>query len=806
MCGTGGIRKTGRHKIFPFFGACLRTGGLVILLSLAVAAQIPSPRSVLGFTPSDDKTIADWHQITDYFAKLDKASKRVTVRQLGFSTLGKPLIVAFISSDSNIKKLEKYRRISARLADPRKVSGDRELESLIKDGKTIVSISCSIHSTEIVASQMSMNLAYELASTNDKDTKEILDNTILMLIPSPNPDGIDIVADWYRKTLGTKSEGTAPPEVYHQYAGHDDNRDWFMLNLKETQAITKLFWQEWFPQIVYDIHQQGPYGSRFTLPPFYDPANPRVSPSILREVGLLGYKMAADLQAAGVEGVATDSTYDTWWHGGFRSAPYYHNSIGILSEAAGARIMSPVTVTADDLKRDRGVRGLASVLEPATNFPSPWKGGEWRPADINRIEMSASRSLLTMAAKFRTNYLRNFYTNGKANLSPKADEPQAFIVTAGQPNAERVSRFLEILMAQGIEVHQMTKELHVAHEKDGTDTHEVPLGSFLIFVNQPQKNNILSLFEKQDYPHRLLPNGEAEAPYDVAGWTLPLQMGVDTLAAWRIENVDRDRPTLKSVDSIDQARSVMNLSPAAGPFAKQPFPLKTRPTIGLYKGFTGSMDEGWTRFVFDTFQIPFRSISDKDMRLGNLDVDALILPSDSEKEIINGLSGNRYPSDFADGITSAGVANLKRYVERGGKLICFDESCDMVIRQFDLPIRNVLAGLKKSDFYDPGSIVRLDVDTRQPLARGLAPETAAYFINSSAFEISNNKRVRSIARYASKNALLSGWMLGEKYLNGKTAIAEAGFGKGKIILFAFRPQHRGQTWATFPFIFNALDK
>lgn len=793
-------------NLFLSFSVSPRLCSLILFLACSIAAQIPSPKSVLGFNPTDDKTIADWRQITDYYAKLDKASNRVSVREIGKSTLGKPLIVAFISSPGNIKNLDKLRKINQKLADPRMVKDDRELTDLIKNGKTIVSISCSIHSTEIVASQMSMNLAYELATATDVDTKEILDNTILLLIPSSNPDGIDIVADWYRKTLGTKSDGTSPPEIYHHYAGHDDNRDWFMLNLVETQAITRLFWQQWFPQIVYDIHQQGKDASRFIIPPFFDPVNPNIPPSILREVGLIGYKMAADLQAKNISGVATNSTYDTWWHGGFRSAPYFHNSIGILSEAASANLMSPITVTADDLKRNHGVRGLTNLLEPATNYPDTWKGGLWRPSDIAEIEMTASRALLQMASKFRSRYLRNFYEYGKANLTPKQDEPQAFIITAGQPNAETVSRFLEILMAQGIEVNQMLEELHVKMTPAQANFHEMPLGSFLVFVNQPQKNNVLSLFERQVYPDRRTANGEAEAPYDVAGWTLPLQMGVDYETAWQIRDIDKDRGTLKRVENIDQARAVMNLDPSKGPFAISPNPLKTNPRIGLYKGFTGSMDEGWTRFVLDTFSMPYRSISDKELRNGTPEVDALILPSDRENSIINGLSAQRYSDEFAGGIGETGVENLKKYVAGGGKLICFDASCEIVIKRFALPIKNVLTGLKRSEFYNPGSIVMLDVDTKQPLAKGLREDTAAYFTDSSAFEISDKSKVKIIARYAAKNALLSGWMLGEKYLNGKTALAEASYGKGKIILFAFRPQHRGQSWGTFPFIFNALEK
>ena len=786
---------------FRFKTACF------LLLSafcfLLTANAQPSPKSILGFHPTDDKTIADWSQITNYFNKLDATSKRVTVKEIGKTTLGNPLIAAFISSENNIVNLEKYKQISKQLANPRSIKDKNEAEKLIANGKTIVSISCSIHSTEIVASQMSMNLAYDLATATDADTLEILNNTILILIPSSNPDGIDIVANWYRKTLGTKFEGTSPPELYHHYAGHDDNRDWFMLNLKETQAITQLFWKEWFPQIVYDVHQQGKTSSRFIVPPFFDPPNPRVSPLLLREVGLIGYKMAADLQSKNIAGVATNSTYDTWWHGGFRSAPYFHNSIGILTEAASADLMSPVKITEDDLKKARPVRGLPSLLNNATNFPDVWHGGIWRPSDINEIEMTASKALLQMSAKFRPRYLRNFYELGKANLEQKPTEPQAFIIPAGQSNGENVSRFLEILTHQGIEVFEMTNELHVAlNEQKRDDFGEIPLGSFIVSVNQPQKNNVLSLFEKQVYPNRLNANGEAEVPYDVAGWTLPLQMGVEAVTTWNI----RDLQGLKKLENINQAQQILNLNQTKGTFAKVSNPIKNQLKLGLYKGFTGSMDEGWTRLVLDTFQIPYKSISDADFKENNLPVEAIILPSQSENEIVNGLRKGTYPDEFTGGITEKGVENLKKFVENGGRLICFDASCEAVIKRFNLPIKNVLSGLKRSEFYCPGSVLNLDVNKNEPLTKGFGKNVSAYFIGSSAFEITDETKAKSIAKYANKDAMLSGWLLGEKYLNGKTALAETTYGKGKIVLFAFRPQHRGQTWATYPFIFNALEK
>jgi Zinc carboxypeptidase len=774
---------------------------------ITVRAQIPSPKSVLGFQPTDDKTIADWSQITNYFAKLDAKSDKVLVKEIGKSTLGKPLIVAFISSADNIKNLEKLRQINAKLANPNSIKDAAELENFLKNGKTVVSISCSIHSTEIVASQMSMNLAYELATANDADTKEILDNTILLLLPSPNPDGIDIVANWYRKTLGTKSEGTAPPELYHHYAGHDDNRDWFMLNLRETQNITRTFWQEWFPQIVYDVHQQGQFSSRFIIPPFFDPVNPNIPPSILREVGLIGYKIAADLQAKNIAGVATNSTYDTWWHGGFRSAPYYHNSIGILSEAASANLMSPITVTEEDLKRNRGVRGLSNLLETATNYPEVWRGGVWRAADIANIEMIASRGLLEMAAKFRPRYLRNFYELNRSNslIAANKSQPLAYIIPAGQPREQVVARFLEILMWQGIEVYKMTRELK-ADLAESTESHgEIPLGSFLIFLNQPQRNNVEALFGKQIYPNRIDEKGNVDTPYDVAGWTLPLQMDVEYYTVKQIFDYPNDPKILEKMTDINQVRQTLNLNSAKESFAKLPNPLKSLPKIGLYKSYTASMDEGWTRLMLDTFQIPFRSLTDADFRGGNFDADVLILPSQSEKQIVEGLNEKEYPKEFSGGITEQGVENLKKFVESGGKLICFDDGCEFVIKRFNLPIKNVLDNLKRSDFYCPGSILQLDVDVANPIAKGLKKQTAAYFINSSAYEISDSSKVKSVATYAPKNALLSGWLLGEKYLNGKTALAETDYGKGKIILFAFRPQHRGQTFGTFPFIFNALE-
>ena len=789
------------------------------------AGSIPSPKSVLGFTPGDDRTIAGWSQITDYFERLDRASDRVVVQTLGQSTLKRPLIVAIISARENILALPKYKDIQRQLADPRLVTQRAQRDRLLADGKVVVTISCSIHSTEIVASQMSMQLAYELATAQDAATREILQNTILLLIPSPNPDGIDIVANWYRKTLGTAYEGKEPPELYHHYAGHDDNRDWFMLNLKETQLITRLLWHEWFPQIVYDVHQQGANGSRFFIPPFYDPPNPNISPVLLRQVGLIGHKVAADLTAAGFKGILTNALYDTWWHGGFRTAPYYHNSIGILSEAASARLMTPTTVTTEQLAR-ASTRGMRNATESITNFPDPWPGGAWRPRDIMDMEMIASRAILSMAAKFRETYLQNFYELGRRNVEqqPKPDQPIAYLIPAGQARDEAVAKLIATLIGQGVEVHRLDRELHVtfgpqvlqrtnaASERLGayrtvianTIIQEVPLGSYIVFLNQPQRSNITALFEPQNYPNRLTGQGEAERPYDVAGWTLPLQMGVDAPAVTDIRETENERRLTRLTDP-NQVRNDLALAVAKGDESPIRNPVKQPVRVGIYKSSTSNMDEGWTRYIFDTFNVPYSSARDADIRQGSLHTkfDVLLFPSQRRNEIVAGNAAGTLPVEFTGGITERGVTNLKEFVTEGGTLVCFDAACEMAIKQLNLPVRNVLEGVKSSEFYCPGSIVSLDVDNKNPFAFNLPTKLPAYFINSSAFTTTGDG-VRVIARYAKENVLLSGWLLGEDKLRGHIALAEVPLGKGRVVLFAFRPQHRGQAWVTLPLIWNVL--
>jgi hypothetical protein len=244
----------------------------------------------------------------------------------------------------------------------------------------------------------------------------------------------------------------------------------------------------------------------------------------------------------------------------------------------------------------------------------------------------------------------------------------------------------------------------------------------------------------------------------------------------------------------------------------------TRPRrVALYRSHTANMDEGWTRLVFDTFNIPHMTLRDAEIRAGNLGAkyDVIVLPSQRMKSIVEGNAAGTYPAEYVGGITQAGVKHLREFVESGGTLICFDAATELAIKEFNLPVRNVLEAVKPIDFYCPGSILQLEVDTTHTLARGLSKNTPAYFINSSAFEITDSKsdisnqqtpRATVVARYANQNTLLSGYLLGDKLITGRAALVEVTLGKGRVHLFGFRPQHRGQTWATFPFIFNAIEQ
>ena len=751
-------------------------------------ASVPDPQDVLGFTPGDDRKLASWNQVLTYFDKLDQASNRVKFEALGKTTMDVPFVVVTISSPENLARLDEYKSIQDLLADPRKLGPpavrDRKARDLIRRGKTIVLITCGIHSTEVGSYLSSMLLAHRLASSNEPEIQEILRNTIILLVPSLNPDGVDIVKNWYEKTLGTPYEGTDPPELYHKYVGHDNNRDWYAFTQVETQITVDRIHNVWHPQIVHDIHQQGAFASRLFLPPYMPPVEPNVPKQIVDGYTELGNWMAGEMRKAGFEGITTGSTYDAWTPA--RAYSHYHGGVRILSETASARIASPITIKFDQLRQREGY----DPQKESPKFGPVWKGGEWRLRDITNYMTTAAFTLMKHASRNREQWLTRFYSVGKEAVRPrKQGELFGFIVPFQFGNYYEL---LGTLRRAGVEfdiAQQFTFQGKTYQN-----------GAAIIPTAQPYGSFATALMREQAYPNLRDERGFPISPYDVTAHTLPLLHGLPVV-------------------SIYQAPRYQKLSPIPGKlWTNTPFSLPDS-RFALYKSHVPSMDEGWTRWLLEQ-QIKLRSVrfardlpitvGDRRVREGNLSAsyDTILFPDQPARTILNGYAQGTMPPEYSGGLGQEGVTALREFVEHGGTLVFLNRASEFAIEHFKLPVRNVVAHVPEKDFFVPGSILRIELDTSHPVAQNMPRESVAWVEDSPVFEIKSGdeeKRARVIARYPSTgNPLLSGWLVGADRLRGKAALVEVSLGKGRIILFGFRPQYRAQSLATYPLLFNSL--
>lgn len=746
--------------------------------STPYVAGVPPPEQIIGFVPGEDRKLASWASVVAYFRKLGEASNRVIFAELGKSTMGAPFIMATISSPDNLERLDEYRKIQAGLADPRTLgrNPDRRATALIKSGKAIVLITCAIHSTEVGSYLSSMVIADRLARSNDPDVLKVLDETIVLLVPSLNPDGVDIVKRWYDKTVGTKYEGTNPPELYHNYTGHDNNRDWYAFTQVETQLTVDRIHNVWRPHIVHDIHQMGSNGARLFLPPYTQPVEPNVPEQIIEGYTELGTFIAEELLASGLKGITTNSIFDAWTPA--RAYSHYHGGARILSETASARLASPIQVRFEDLRSGRGY----DPRKTSANFPVLWPGGEWRLADITRYMSFAAFALMRHAAINRERWLERFYSIGKeAVRDRRAGELAGFRIRF----SERAPYLFEILNRGGVEViHTQVRKLK---------GRSIPEES-LVLLNQPYGNFAKALLEVQQYPDLRDTSGEPISPYDVTAHTLPLLMGVE---------VEPIYAPIKARGRTADARP--------NEVGRR---ISTR-RIGIYQSYVPSMDEGWTRWVVQqsSFSPEERlkaiPIHDQQIRGGNLraSFDTIIIPDQTPEAIQQGRKTGTMPEEYTRGLGTDGVRELERFVQDGGSLVCLNRASIFAVWAFKLPLRDVTAGLKRDKFYAPGSILRIELDPAHAIAQSMPAKSIAWVEHSPAFEIADGLKdqVRVIARFPVADKLvLSGWLLGDQVLKGRAALVEVIRGKGRIVLFGFRPQYRGQSLATYPLLFNAI--
>lgn len=751
-------------------------------------AQVPTPEEVFGFKVGADYKLADYDQMLDYYDQLAEASDRVKMIEIGQSVMGRPIKLMFISTKENLQNLERYREISEQLGRAR--VSDAEAQRLVKEGKAIVWFDGGMHATERAHAQMTSELAWRIATEASEEMQKIRENVISLVVPCINPDGVDIVVDWYRKNLGTPYETSGPPILYQKYVGHDNNRDWFMNNMPETKAVTKVLYSEWYPQIVHNHHQTSPAWARIFLPPFRSPVNNRIHPGVTTGVNLVGTAMANRFAMKKMPGVISGTSYSMFWNGGMRTAPYYHNMIGILTETGHS---TPTPRYYDPKKKPQFVGGIRADGSEIF-YPYPWEGGESHFRDAIDYMLESSMGILDIAADRKEEFLYNFYQMGRDAIE---DEKEAFayIVPRDQWDRGEARNLVEILQRGGLEAHRATADFSV-------DGKSYEAGSIIFYGAQAFRPYLVDLMERQEYPDQFrYPGGPPRPPYDLAGWTLPMQMGVqvdridstfeaqaqmleslialekgtisgngkagfvfsakenvaytavnELLKAGFPVNIIHDTLEVDGVQMepglfwVDGKNVKSTLDKLAGTKGLNFIGLDKKPKVkiqtlekvklGIYKSWVANMDEGWSRWVFEQHAFDLDTLHDKDILNRDLSTyDAIVIPDQSTSRILNGHSQGRMPEEYVGGLGIEGVAKLSDYVKGGGSLITFDEASDFAIEQFGLPVRNVTSRLSSNQFFIPGSLIRATVDKAHPMTFGVQPEVAASYSQSRAFEI-----------------------------------------------------------------------
>jgi len=839
------------------------------------AAQIPTPESVLGFVPGADFHLATYEQSVDYFQRLDAASDRIRMIRVGRTSFGRDWWVALISTPENLADVERYRGIADRLAHPGALSDD-EARALAREGKAIVDISGGLHASEVAGAQHTIQLGYDLVSSDDPRIAAIRENVVTVLWPSLNPDGQTLIADWYASNVGTPYEVAPMPWLYQKYIGHDNNRDAYMLNMVESRVLARV-WQEWDPQIIHVHHQSSPFPTRIWLPPFAEPIATQAPPIMSRTVNTIGMTIAQMLESRGLPGAVHMGTgFDAWYPGYVDYMPLLQNQAAFWTETALYRYATPYFYTLQDFPSDRRDFRAESL------YPSPWPGGWWRLGDAVEYMLVSSIAVLDYAAKYHEDLLYNRYQSGRDQIAKyRASPPYAYFVPQDQRDPVAPVELLRRLAYNGLRVYRLGSA--VTHE--GL-TH--PAGTWVVPLDQEFGELARQLLEVQSYPDlREYPEGPPEQPYDAAGWTLPYQMDVRVIEATQpltpevrgaLEPLSTqptpwdanvaDASTFDGVDgvgfdsnpvaaairpragSVRGSGSALVLDPAqnntfralnaawnlgasvrfdggryvvdglgagardrivadyalqasAGGASGTALP---RSRLGLYRPWSASMDEGWTRWLLERYAFDFTNLRDADVHAGSLRdrYDAIILPSERAGLLRDGFAKGSVPPRYEGGLGDEGVRALDAFVREGGTLVCMSSSADFCIDELHLPVENVVGSLGREAFFSAGSVLEVRTDTGHPLMAGMPERAKIFFDRSPVFTTADGFEGSVLAAYDREGSpLLSGYLLGAEHLQGQAAAVDVRHGAGHVVLIGFRPQWRGQPVGTFRTVFNA---
>jgi len=841
----------------------------VLFVAAAVelpAAEITPPDEFFGFQLGADRKIARWDAIVEYYELLARESDKVVVTDMGPTTNDHPFLLVVVSSAENLARLEHLREVNNRLFDAQGFD-ESQVDALVAEGKAVVCQSMSLHATEIGGTQMAPELVYDLLTRDDEETRRILDNVILLLIPSFNPDGQVMVTDWYRKTLGGEYEGVNLPWLYQPYAGHDNNRDGDFLNLIESKYAAKIMYRDWKPQAYIDHHHMGSYGARFYVPPYSDPMRPWADPLVWREMSLFGGHMAYKLEEAGMSGILNKAQYPGWGHFGWHWITPFHNMAGMLTESASAKLATPIYIHPDQL---RGGAREWKKYEAQTTIPNLWPGGWWRLRDIVEQKKIAAWAMLDVAARHRETVVRNAYLKSKRQRERgAAGTPKAYVIPRDQHDPLTAAKMINTLLLSDIEISQAPEAFKVGDVSYGA-------GSYVIPLAQPKMGLIRNLLGLTLYPDNEWTrsrDGAPLRPYDSATHTMAEYMGVrvDPIAATveaelvelasqvplngsvepndtghlldgrlndsfravnlllaegvAVRRVDEASPGFRPGDFVVPGGDGATLERVATATGVDFTALANGPTAdhevqqmrtAMYKAYWGgNMDEGWTRLTLESFDFPYSSVRDAEIKAGDLrsKYDVIILPHEDTETMMGSPKDNPrwptpvYPPEYRSGIGDEGVKALQDFVQAGGTLVALGDATGFAIEKLELKVRNVTDDLPADEFFCPGSTVKATFDNSHPLAYGMPDEGLVLFWGSPTFQIKpsqHNEWYQTIVRYGDRDLLQSGWLIGEEHIAKKAGMVVAKQGKGRVILIGFRTQNRSQTHGTFKLLFNAL--
>jgi hypothetical protein len=773
---------------------------VVSVWASSAAAQDPTtPEAFFGHPIGADYHLTTYEKAMEWFDHLAQHSAgRMLVRDMGFTGMGRVHRYAVISSAENLARLEEYQETIRRLSLGRDLSPE-EAGQLARSGKSIGWVDVGLHSTEASPSEHALQLAYDLVTGEDAQSRRIRDE-VISLVVFPNPDGMTMVADWYMEHVGTEFEESRMPWLYNRYIGHDNNRDSYNVTQAEVRNVSRLQNQEWFPNVVYNHHQTAPFPTRIWIPPYGEPANPNKPGEVIRWENLIGAVMGMAFEAEGKPGAVSRVSFDAWYPGFMTQVVTHHNIPSILTETALYYLATPHEYTIEDIPaawRDFQKSGF---------YTSPWEGGWWRMGDAVDYCLTASKAVLDVTARYREEMLLSKYRLAQANIERfEVEAPYGWIFPTDQRDEFVLAELLDKFDLLGVEVYSADTEFEAAGRR-------FPQGTVVVPTSQAFGGFVKTLLERQDYPdlrqkthvwqaipRRVEVEGGPLRPYDVAGWTLSLQMGLEAI------ELDRPASTVPLVRSTGlqlergQRSEVRPLEPAR---------------VAVYRPWQGSMDEGWIRWILDHYGFPLTELRNDRVRTGNLKTEfqTIVIPSVRDSSILFGNAEGTVPPQYVGGIGAEGLEALKTFARDGGTILFHERSTDLAVNAFNLPVRVVTAEARDAGFYSAGSILRFSWAADSPLTRGMDKDGVAFASSrASLFEITGPGEgpvgdPKPLGWFPEEGPLLlSGYLEGEEAIAGTAAALEVPYGEGRLVLVGFSLHNRAQMVANFKLLFNAIE-